>query len=296
MEDIMLKNVLLTTTMLATTASFACTVDGTKGIVEDNNLWIGTNAKSVSTIDEAQFNASIDKVMKIYEPIIAAEGKTLEVNRNWDDGTVNAYASQTGDTWFIHMFGGLARHETITSDGFELVVCHEIGHHIGGAPKKTSWTGTPRWATNEGQADYWATLKCLRKSWRGEDHTAMLATMTVPEVVVNNCNAQFSDVEDRLICQRGAMAGLSTAKLFQALRRQSTAPDFETPDSNEVSRHNHNHPATQCRLDTYYNGALCGLSEMVDVDQEDVMAGSCNRADGESLGNRPLCWFKPETL
>ena len=289
----MLRKLLLTTTMLATSASFACTVDGTEGIVEDNNLWIAPNAKSISSIDEVEFNAVIDKVVKVYEPIIAAEGAKLDVARNWNDGTVNAYASRSGNTWNVHMFGGLARHEAITSDGFALVVCHEIGHHIGGAPKKTSWGGMVRWATNEGQADYWATLKCLRKAWRGEDHAAVLATLEVPETVVDSCAAQFTDSDERLICQRGAMAGLSTAKLFQALRNQSTAPDFTTPDANEVSKTNHNHPETQCRLDTYFQGAICSLSEMVDVDQEDASAGVCNRSAGDLTGVRPLCWFKP---
>ena len=89
------------------------------------------------------------------------------------------------------------------------------------------------------------------------------------------------------------MAGLSTAKLFQALRNQSTAPDFTTPDANEVSKTNHNHPETQCRLDTYFQGAICSLSEMVDVDQEDATAGVCNRSAGDLTGVRPLCWFKP---
>ena len=292
----MLKKLLVTTALMATTASYACTVDGTEGIVEDNNLWIAPNAKSVGAIDEIEFNKVIDKVVKIYEPIISAEGATLDVSRNWEDGTVNAYASRSGDTWQIHMFGGLARHETITSDGFALVVCHEIGHHIGGAPKKTLWSGQTRWATNEGQADYWATLKCLRKAWQGEDHAAVLATMEVPELVVNSCAAQFSDATEQLICQRGAMAGMSTAKLFQALRRQTVAPDFATPDAAEVSRTNHNHPATQCRLDTYYSGALCSLSEMVDGDQEDAEVGVCSRASGDTDGVRPLCWYKPAAI
>ena len=34
------------------------------------------------------------------------------------------------------MFGGLAGHETITTDAFALVACHELGHHIGGAQRK----------------------------------------------------------------------------------------------------------------------------------------------------------------
>jgi hypothetical protein len=190
------------------------------------------------------------------------------------------------------MFGGLARHEAITEDGFALVVCHEIGHHIGGAPKKGGWFGG--WATNEGQADYFATLKCLRKTFRAENNTAIVAALNVPATVSKTCSSEFSDATDQLICQRGAMAGMSTAKLFQALRKQPAAPEFATPDTKVVSKTNHNHPDTQCRLDTYYSGAVCNINEMVDVDQKDEAVGVCYRESGDTTGVRPLCWFKPE--
>jgi len=290
-----MHKLLLTTlvTLSLATPALACTVDGSEGIVPENDLYISADAKSMmnSNIDEAKFNEVIDKVVDVYAPIVSSEGGTLRVERNWDDGTVNAYAHRRGGTWNIAMFGGLARHETITEDGFALVVCHEIGHHIGGAPKKGGWFST--WATNEGQADYFATLKCLRKTFRNEDNKAIVAKLDVPEVVVNKCAAQFSNEEDQLICQRGAMAGMSTAKLFQALRRQTTPPAFDTPDANVVDKTNHNHPETQCRLDTYYMGAVCDVIDNDSVDQDDESEGVCYRASGHENGVRPLCWFKP---
>ena len=284
----MFKKMIATGALMATVSGFACTIDGTEGIVPENNLWISENAKSINSMDEATFNAVIDKVEKIYEPIVAQMGGTLSISRNWTDGTVNAYASRSGDTWNVAMFGGLARHETITEDGFALVVCHEIGHHIGGAPKKTY-----RWASNEGQADYFATLKCLRKAFRSENNAKIVSELNVPQEVVQSCADQFTEAEEQLICQRGAMAGMSTAKLFQALRRQTEAPEFSTPDANVASRTNHNHPETQCRLDTYYSGALCAIDDSIDVSNQDEAVGVCYRASGDTNGVRPLCWFKP---
>lgn len=288
----MLKKLIATGIMVTSVTGFTCTMDGSEGFLPENDQWISTTAKSKNSMDEATFNAVIEKVEKIYEPIITQMGATLNVQRNWDDGTVNAYASRSGSTWNVAMFGGLARHEAITEDGFALVVCHELGHHIGGAPKKAGWFGS-RWASNEGQSDYFATSKCLRKAFRSENNAAIVAKLNVPAEVVTTCAAQFTDESERLICQRGAMAGLSTAKLFQALRRQSSAPEFTTPDANEVSKTNDAHPDTQCRLDTYYQGALCNLSDMVDVDQRDEAVGVCYRASGDTEGVRPLCWFKP---
>jgi hypothetical protein len=90
------------------------------------------------------------------------------------------------------------------------------------------------------------------------------------------------------------MAGLSTAKLFQDLRGQTTEPDFTTPDANVVSSTSHSHPATQCRLDTYFSGDLCNIDENIDVDQKDEAVGVCYKASGDTTGLRPNCWFKAE--
>lgn len=291
----MIKQFIAASTLVATVSGFACSIDGKEGFLPDNDLYISTSSKSKNlTMDEKTFNDVIDKVEAIYAPIISSMGATLNVERNWDDGTVNAYASQSGNTWNVAMFGGLARHEAITPDGFALVVCHELGHHIGGAPKKSSWWTGKSWATNEGQADYFATLKCLRKVFRAENNAEIVAKLDVPETVQTTCAEQFSEQIDQQICQRGAMAGMSTAKLFQSLRNSTTTPDFKTPDTKVVRKTDHNHPAFQCRLDTYFQGALCTIDENIDVDQDDESVGVCYRAAGDQIGIRPLCWFKPE--
>lgn len=275
-------------------SAFTCTEDGSEGIVPENDLYIAADADGLldSNIDEDAFNKIIDKVVEIYTPIVKGMGGNLDVSRNWENGTVNAYAQRIGTTWRISMFGGLARHKTITPDGFALVVCHEIGHHIGGAPRK----GT-RWASNEGQSDYWANLKCLRKAFKNDNNKEIVSKMKVPADIKAGCMKQFGeDKPDTYLCQRNAMAGLSTAYLFQALRRQETAPKVSTPDQNKVSRTNDRHPGTQCRLDTYYAGSICLVSENEDVDTNDEEKGVCYRANGKEIGSRPLCWFKPKRI
>ena len=152
----------------------------------------------------------------------------------------------------------LARHKTITTDGFALVACHEIGPHIGGAPR---YAGED-WASNEGQADYFATLKCLRRVWQSEDNGAAVRNMTVPAFLSNSCKTQWADKADQEHCVLVAKAGDSVAKLFAALGRNAKAPKFDTPDPKVVTATNDNHPATQCRLDTYFQGALCEKRSM----------------------------------
>ncbi len=275
-----------------TVPAIACDEHGVTGIVEDNNLYIAVGEKNTNGLTEEDFNDVISKVEAIYAPIIEEMGKKLIIERNWTDGTVNAYARQSGNNWHVAMFGGLARHETITRDGFASVVCHELGHHLGGAPKKKSWWSSS-WASNEGQADYFATSKCLRKYMETDDNITMVNNMDVPATATAACEKNFSNESDVAMCLRGSMAGMSLANLFRALRNLTTELKFDTPDSNVVSSTNDNHPAPQCRLDTYFNGALCDVDHYTDVDQSDAKIGTCNRVDGYNQGVRPLCWYKP---
>lgn len=287
-----LKQGLLIASLLATVSGIACTKNGKEGFVPENNLRISVYDKRAGGISQAQFNAVIDRAEKLYAPIISTMGGELKVNRGWDDGTVNAYAQQDGKTWMVSMFGGLARHETITEDGFALVICHEIGHHIGGAPKIASYWSDD-WASNEGQSDYFANLKCLRRSWQTDDNQKIVKAMTnVPANLKKKCNAAWKTAAERALCVRGAMAGDSVARLFAALRSESPAK-FETPDSKVVAKTDDRHPGTQCRLDTYFQGSLCKVDFNNDVSNESEITGTCHSANGDKGGLRPLCWFKP---
>lgn len=280
---------LLLATLIASQPVLACTKDGREGFVPENNLFIPVNTKAINTISEQVFNDVVDQVEGAYAPIVAEYGGKLEVVRNWTDGTVNAYAEQVGKTWKVSMFGGLARHKTITPDGFALVICHEIGHHIGGVPR---YTGDD-WASNEGQSDYFATTKCLRRVWQSEDNVSAIRSMSVPQVLTDACNKQWSDENERAICVRAGMAGDSVAKLFAALAWSMKQPKFDTPDTRQVSSTSDAHPATQCRLDTYFQGALCEKSFNEEIGQTDEVAGACHGTSGHSVGLRPRCWFKP---
>lgn len=276
--------------------SFACDINGKTGIVEENDLWIGPENKSVNALGKEEFMTLLDKIEEIYGPEIQSKGAKLIIERNWDDGTVNAYAYQEGTEWHIAMFGGLARHETITIDGMYLVACHELGHHLGGAPKKPDYGGIVGWASNEGQADYFGTLKCLKKVWEKEDNVAILKNRKVDEYASQKCKEQFKDAADIAICQRAAMAGMSVSSLFNALRNRSIPLKFDTPDTKFVKKTYHDHPAPQCRLDTYFSGAVCNKDPYTDFsDDLATDVGACTLKEGAKIGTRPNCWFGTES-
>lgn len=261
------------------------------GFVPENDMYIPEGLFTAGGITEQQFNAVLDRLERLYKDDVQKMGDTLKINRLWKDGTVNASAQRSGKTQVLNMYGGLARHKATTVEGFALVACHEFGHHNGGAPKMGGFGGA--WATNEGGADYFATLKCLRRFFAEDDNAAIIKDLDVDAIAIAGCEAQFPDVKDQLICIRSSLAGQSVANLFQDLRKETTMPNFGTPDKKEVTRTNDQHPDTQCRLDTYFAGMVCVAKEPEGLSNTDYKAGSCY-APRDPYGNRPRCWFFPK--
>ena len=212
---------------------------------------------SATGTTEAEFNEALDKVGNHYGPILAKRGVRLNIIRNWTDSTVNAYADRNGSTWNIHAFGGLARASGMTYLGYATVTCHELGHHLGGAPRYGNNTD---WAANEGESDYWASKECMKA-------------------------IGFTDEQ----IQQGA---LSTASVLASLGGER-APSTSTPSAVVVRNTQDAHPPAQCRLDTYLDGGICKLRG--DMSNTNPKINSCYYYPNgvKAPGSRPRCWFAP---
>jgi len=262
-----------------------------------NTLLSGFEGQTLVT--EEDFFRVIDLAEEIYEPIFANLGGILTMNPLWEDPTVNASASQQDGYWFVNMYGGLARRPEVTVDGFIVVLCHEIGHHLAGFPFTSSW------AANEGQSDYYATQVCLRKIFAATDNRVA----EVPGLPRALCDAEYTSDYDRNICNRSILAGKSTSDLIGALNNEVVF--YTTQDQGTVRQTNNNHPAAQCRLDTMMAGALCDIlwDDSV-VPGKGVSRGAAKTAadrvacvrptdlpqspmDEIQLGFKPRCWYAP---
>ncbi len=261
-----------------------------QGFAPKNNLYIPATLFSDSGLSEAEWTGLFDKFEKIYSPIFAAQGAKLVLNRLWDDGVVNASADQEGKIWIVNMYGGLARYPGMTKDGMALVVCHEAGHHLGGAPKIGGDANF--WATNEGESDYFAALKCMRKLLSDEDNANIVSKMSVHPTIQKSCSTQFQDAQDQSICIRTATGGALLGHILAEMGRD-TDTNVDTPDKAAVAEIDDSHPAAQCRLDTYYQGATCIADHMTDLSNKDYHTGTCT-APKHKMGLRPTCWFKPD--
>jgi hypothetical protein len=234
--------------------SLSASVAQAKTICFPENKLIIPASKEASGISKRKFLAIVDAVEAHYKPVVEARGARLQFNRLWYDGTVNSDASQVNGVWIVNSYGGLARFPGMTVDGYLQVACHEMGHHLGGAPKYPD----AQWASDEGEADYFATLKCMKEM--GLDSERIKAASQVLASVL----AKLGGERD---------------------------PSPLTPDLRVVLETDHTHPPAQCRLDTYLAGDVCQATG--DLSETDPSVNTC--FDYQSMiGVRPLCWFKPE--
>jgi hypothetical protein len=253
----------------------------TFSLLPKNSMKIPVGNKSISAIDEVAFNKILDEVEKVYRPIFKARGANLVIERKWQDGTVNAYAFQQGRDWHVAMFGGLARHRLLNHDGFMSVACHEFGHHLGGSPRRG-------WAAVDGQSDYFSTSKCMK---RVLDQRAEIEASEPKDkddkFGFDKCSEVYHSEKEIRICQKILVAGKSLAAVLSSLAG-GRAPLLTTPDRSIISRTDTAHPQAQCRLDTFFQGAICDRPYDEDFDRDDERVGAC-----EGLGSRPLCWYAP---
>jgi len=240
-------------------------------------------------ITEADFDEILARVERAYAPIVRAKGAELAIDRDWRHENPNAFASREGRVWSLHFYGGLARRGDMTGDAFVLVACHELGHHLGGAPRDRRGKDGD-WSSLEGQADYWAALKCVRRIWAARYNRSIVSTIDVPMPVRQGCGESFRKPEDAALCMRSALAGRALARAGPWAETEP-APDFDVPDRSRTARTDDRGLGKQCRLDTIYAGALCAADPDAEVDADDPGVSAC--ASGP--GSRPACWFNPES-
>lgn len=241
-------------------------------------------------MDEVQFNQLIDKVLNNYKDVFKKYGSTqLTVNRLWENDKINASAKKSKGHFQIKIYGGLGRYKALSDDAFLLVLCHEVGHLIGGAPTYKPFNTS----SSEGQADYFSTTKCFRKITSGDDNTPDLKKSYHP-LALSECHNVYKNISEKNICLRSSKAQESLAETLAELTSSDTVANFDTPDPIErILILFNGYPSTQCRLDTVFAGSLCNQNPASLLDFKLYNKNVCSEPNGDFTGVRPKCWYAP---
>lgn len=244
-----------------------------------------------SNITKKDFNSLINSLEKLYQKDAKALGKRLSISGRWGSKVVNAYAYQLiPGVMTVRVLGGIAKHPLMTKDALAMVVCHEVGHHLGGVPRKAERMNV--WSSAEGQGDYFATLQCLKRLWANDKNEEIIAGRTEQDQAAYSLCAETHKTKAHALCVRTLYAAFDVSKLVATARKEEIIPRFDTPDPEIVTETNQEHPGSQCRLDTMVAGAICAKTPDK-FDSVDPNKGICNIFAGDTVGNRPLCWYLP---
>lgn len=206
---------------------------------------------------------------QLYTPILQKMGYSLEFSHDTRSRDVQAYTLVQGRRVFVRVFGGLSR--ILNADELAFVLCHEVGHNVGGKPWHGDQDGQIM-ASSEGQADYHAARSCIRR------YLAQGPAIAVPvptPFIQQRCSQGFgSDPVENAYCIRALTATAFLGKIVSANGGDARL-SFETPDRSVVTRTivgrpgdlASSYPSDQCRIDTYLAGYF--------------------------REERPRCWYNP---
>lgn len=287
--------VLIITGLIMTTSSYA---SDRCNAFPANNFHFPADQKSHTS--EIQYERMLETFETIMAPKIERHyHKKLILNRDWENSRVNAHATRDSEqNPVITLTGGLARHPLANDLAMYLILCHELGHQFGGAPKqRRGHTDLRSWSSAEGQADYYAASKCmpyLLSKLRKQEHHLL----TMMEQQFNNEELKAQSSHLRLVCQTEeclfiASIAETVAHLFYSVRPRGPLPELTQTTGSAVRVTDLGHPTPQCRLETFVAGANCPVPIDKVFDESDPHKVGCP-TDQKSPGGRPTCWFNPQ--
>jgi hypothetical protein len=276
MKSLTLLLLVLVSSQFSNATSIRCDM---RGELRDD-LRMGRFSTSPNANSERDFKSVAQMITREFSSDFRRRGKNLKVVQDWLTNEENAFASEDGNTAMIHLLGGYAR--VMTEDAFLLVACHETGHHLGGAPLYSNST-----MSTEGQSDYFATSKCMRRVLKNQDNEAHIKRYGAHYSVRIDCNRVWgTNTKESFLCMRSIMAAMNLRLRFFPNRRDL----LTQKDYTKVGATMERHPAPQCRFDTHRAGALCPVSENEMTNGRNTPNCMVGRVR-EGSGSRPNCWF-----
>ncbi len=117
-----------------------------------------------SPIDIVQFYTTPAQIQQLFQTELAQLPYPLVLNAEWESPLFGAGVSLFENNFRLMILGGTTRVKGLTPDAYAAIVCHELGHVIGGSPFQTIQFA--EWSSAEGQSDFFAANVCLPRYFR----------------------------------------------------------------------------------------------------------------------------------
>ncbi len=185
------------------------------------------------------------------------EGLTLNIKY-----AANTFQASMADSVIYLAIDGALEKPVFASmfdrDAYVLILCHELGHAVGGSPY-----GSGLKTSIEGQADHYAAAICAPKVFADTTETQQrLRGRKIDPDLVRWCARHHKGENEFNLCLRIGTAALTVAHAhYLNSNGRYTQGKINTPDCTQfVLKYSFSgtirsrHPSPQCRLDTYMRG------------------------------------------
>ncbi len=252
-----------------------------------NDFLIKRGHKAADSLIFQTYSQMAQEINSLYAARMAEEGAELNFEIEVSNSKVNAFARREEGAmkqWKIIFTAGMLRHNSMTPTVFSGIYCHELGHHLGGSPFRSNG----HWASAEGQADYFASNDCL-KNILLNSKLLKLSKAPVTDFIKEKCSTIFQSQERLEVCYQSSIVITKVAAFLSRLGgrrgRRLPKPSITKRDQSTAYSTIYKYPSRQCRVDTFFEGALC--SEYFYGEDS-----NCPSSSEAYQGARPKCWFR----
>lgn len=182
-------------------------------------------------------------IMGLFQKELTALGSPLVLDAQWESPYFGAGVSFYNEEFRLMILGGTTRIKGMSLDAYAAVVCHEIGHIIGGAPYQTI-TGA-EWSSSEGQADFFAASVCLPRYFASKKENSQVMAKRIEGAGFDMMNS-FKDFDSN--------ANADEKKLVRHVVNVTKTKETLI----------NKYPSIQCRYETFRNPskrAACWFKE-----------------------------------
>jgi len=121
-------------------------------------------AASNSEIQVVDFYTIPVKIISLFQNELVGTGYPLKLDAKWESPYFGAGVNLYENQFTIMILGGMARIDEMTKKAYAAIVCHELGHILGGTPYQT--IPDAEWSSTEGQSDFFAASVCLPRYFK----------------------------------------------------------------------------------------------------------------------------------
>lgn len=228
-----------------------------------------------------------ERFLHIYHTDLVNSDARLNIIYRPESPVQGAFAKKgQKKNWQITVHGGLIDHPKMNYQAMGLILCHEMGHFLGGAPyvkgrqlTPTFITRAPKNMSTEGQADFFATADCGKKLFTIEELKDDYSDL--PQESFDLC---YGTKLDEKLCLHLIQTSKRVIDIYTDIVSAITGINYkevsytkrDTSLTDRTLVYVGEYPGLQCRLDT-------------------MLAGISFEQSERNKELRPGCWYKTES-